>query len=124
MANQLFIVCTFSFLEAFLQNIYGNDISFLTFSGAVFQFNEIEYSLEVRDFIVREKIKDIYIVNDTSCRFINGIIMRSKVSGFPSENVIEELYIDSYLKYFKDQPLFKHKYILAELNVKNQILGF
>jgi carbonic anhydrase len=108
-------------METYLQHKYGTDIFFLTFSGAVFQFQDLEYILEVRDFILREKIQTIYIVNDTSCRFINGIIERNKLAGLPSEKVIEELYIDNYLSYFKDQPLFKQKYRLAELNVKNQI---
>jgi carbonic anhydrase len=110
-------------MEAYLQNKYGTDIFFLTFSVAVFQFQDLEYILEVRDFILREKIQTIYIVNDTSCRFINGIIERNKIAELPSEKVIEELYIDNYFSYFKDQPLSKQKYRLAELNIKNQING-
>ena len=121
MANQLFIVCPFSSMETFLQNKYGNDIFFLTCSGAVLQFQDFDFILEVIDFIVREKIQTIYIANDTSCRFMKGIIMKKKLYGLTSENVMEELYIDSYFSDFKDQPIFKQKYKLAELNIKNQI---
>lgn len=121
MANQLFIVCPFSCMEPFLQNKYGKDIFFLTFTGAVIQFQEFEYLLEVRDFIIREKIKTIYIVNDTSCRFINGVVNRHKIVGFQPENVIQELYINHYHTDFKNQPFYKQRNRLAELNVKNQI---
>ncbi len=123
MDNLLFIVCPFSGMETYLQNRYGNNILFLTFSGAVLQFQEFEYILEVRDFIEREKIKKIYIVNDTSCRFINGIIKKDKIFKFQAQRVIEELYIDNYFSDFKDQTLCHQQFKLAELNVKNQING-
>ena len=123
MENQLFIVFPFSCMETYLQNKYGNNIFFLTFSGAVLQFQEFEYILEVRDFIEREKIKKIYIVNDTSCKFINGIIKKDKIFKLQAQRVIEELYIDNYFSDFKDQSLNHQQFKLAELNIKNQING-
>jgi hypothetical protein len=43
MANKLFLICPFSNMEPVLQYIYGNEIFFLTYSGAVFQQQEFEY---------------------------------------------------------------------------------
>lgn len=121
MANKLFIICPFSGIESFLQNKYGNNIYFLTYSGAVLQQWDLDYMLEVKHFIFRERIKKIYIVNDTSCRFLNAIIKKNKILGFHSEKIIEDLYIEYYLSEFKDQSLFSQQQKLAELNIKNQV---
>ena len=121
MDNRLFIVCPFSCMETFLQYKYGHDIYFLTYSGAIVQNQESEFIAKVEEFIFRESIKSIYIVNDTSCRFINGIINKNTLFGLSSEKVMEALYIEHYFSEFKDQSLCNQKYKLAELNVKNQI---
>lgn len=120
MINKLFIVCPFSCMETFLQNKFGNDIFFLTSTAAVLPCKDVEYISEIKLFIIREKIKQIYIVNDTACRFINGIIKKNKIAGLPAEKVIEELYIEHYFSDFKYQSLLHQQNKLAELNIKNQ----
>lgn len=120
MSNQLFIVCPFSCMEIFLRNKYGNDILFLTFSGAVFPHHDAEYLSAVKHFIVQEEIKTIYIVNDISCRFINGIINKHTLFGLRAEKVMEALYIENYLTEFQDQSLFNQQNKLAELNILKQ----
>jgi carbonic anhydrase len=121
MDNQLFVVCPFSSLETFLQNKYGTNSFFLTYSGAVLQYQDLDYLLDIKDFIFREKIRTIFIVNDISCRFINGIIKQKKKLGFESEKIIEELYIDNYFSDFKEQTIDHQVFKLSELNIKNQI---
>ncbi len=123
MDNQLFVVCPFSCMEPFLQKKYGKNSFFLTYSGAVLQYHDLDYLLEVKDFIFREKIKTIFIVNDTSCRFINGIIKQKKKLGFESEKIIEEVYIDNYFSDFKEQTIDHQLLKLSELNIRNQING-
>lgn len=123
MDNQLFVVCPFSCMEPFLQKKYGTNSFFMTYSGAVLQYHDLDYLLEVKDFIFREKIKTIFIVNDTSCRFINGIIKQKKKLGFESEKTFEELYIDNYFSDFKEQTIDHQLFKLSELNIRNQING-
>lgn len=120
MNNKLFLICPFSCLENKLQSKYGEDIYFLTSLGAVFQFNENEYLLELKQFLIREKINEICIVNDTSSRFINGIIKKNNLYGIKSEKIIEELYLAHYQSDFHNQPLIAQQKKLAELNIKNQ----
>jgi len=120
MSNKLFIICPFSYMESCLKNKYGKDIFFLTSSGAVFQNKEFEYLAALRDFIIQEEIKTVYVVNDTSCRFINGIINKKRSVGLSSEKVIEALYIEHYFSDFKDQTLLHQQKKLAELNIKKQ----
>lgn len=123
MSNQLFIVCPFSSMETYLQQKYGKDIFFLTFPGAVIQFNETDYILGLKDFIEREKINHIYFVNDTSCRIIEGVIKRNIIAGFLSNKSIEALYVNNYFSTLKNHSLYNQKYKLAEIILKNQIQG-
>ncbi|RYU93373.1 hypothetical protein [Emticicia agri] len=103
MANKLFIVCPFSGLETFIRKKYGNEVFFLTYAGTVLETHDFVYNLGVKHLIFKERIKTIYIVNDTSCRFINSIIKRKKLAGLTCEKVIEELYIEYYFSYFQSQ---------------------
>lgn len=119
--NKLFIVCPFSRMESFLRHKYGEDAYFLTFTGAVIQYDEPEYLLDIKNLIQREKIRTIYVVNDTSCRFINGIINKNKLFGLYAEEVIEDLYIEHYRTEFKGQSVPNQQSKLAELNIKNQL---
>jgi len=108
-------------MEPFLQEKYGRDIFFLTYSGAVFQDQEFEYLSAVKQLLFKESIRTIYVVNDTSCRFINSIIAKKKLFGMPSEKALEALYVEYYFAHFKNQPLFHQQYKLAELNIKKQV---
>jgi hypothetical protein len=108
-------------MDSFLQEKYGDDIFFLTYSGAVLSNNEIDYTIAIRDFIWKQKISTIYFVNDISCRFINGIINKSKLIGLASEKILEEIYIEHYLSDFIGKPLINQQYKLAELNIKQQV---
>ena len=121
MVNQLFIVCPFSCMETFLQNKYGNDIFFLTFSGAVFQFEDVNYVEVIRDFINRENITNTFIVNDTSCRFIKRVLETKKGFGTFSEEVMINLLIDNYSVVMQTKSLIEQKKALAELNIRRQV---
>ncbi|MFT5778226.1 MAG: hypothetical protein ACI837_001182 [Crocinitomicaceae bacterium] len=121
MSNKLFLVCPFSCMEPFLRSKYGNDIFFLTAPGAILSSQNYGDDEAIRDFIVREKIATVYIVNDSSCRFINGIIKNDKLFGLPAEKIIEDIYIDYYLSDFKNQSLANQQLKLAELTSRNQV---
>jgi len=121
MANKLFIVCPFSCLENFLKQRYGKDIFFLTYSAAVIQYRDFDYLYKVKEFAIREEINTIYLVNDTSCRFINGIINQGGLSGLASENAIVDLYLEHYFSAFKGRPLYQQQLKMAELNIQSQI---
>ena len=61
-------------MELYLQKKYGNEIYFITAPASVIQWNQKEYIDAIGDFIIRENIREIYLVNDTNCRFISNII--------------------------------------------------
>jgi carbonic anhydrase len=109
-------------METYLQKRFGKDIFFLTYSAAVIDGNDDGYLAEIEQVIIRENIKKIYLVNDTSCRFINGIIERNEMAGLTSEKVLEDLYIENYFSVFKDKSIVYQQNKLAELNIKNQAI--
>jgi hypothetical protein len=120
MNKKLFIVCPFSGMELFLQKRYGKDIFFMTASAAVIPSEDVVFLEAIREFIKREKINTIYIVNDTSCLFINNIVHKIKLVGLQSEKVIEDVFIDNYLSGFKGLSSYNQQEKLAELNVTYQ----
>lgn len=119
----LFVVCPFSSLEFFIRSKYNNDALFLTFAGAVLQATDIAYWDYVKKVIEKENISTICLVNDTSCRFINGVIRDEQPFGLPSENAFRMLYKEHYEALFQGRTLFQQQVKLAELNIKNQMSG-
>ena len=72
--NKLFLICPDCYIEQPIRNEYGNNCFFLTALGTVFDLISFEYLEEINQFIVREKIKQVYLVNDTSCAFIKNAV--------------------------------------------------
>lgn len=121
MKNKLFFICPFSQLEDFIREKYGDDVFFITALGAVFQFKDVNYTEVMRDFINRESITEIIIVNDTSCRFIKSVLEKEKGFGTFSEKVMINLLIDNYSVVMHNKPLIEQVQTLAELNIKRQV---
>lgn len=121
MKNKLFIVCPFSQMETYLQKKYGNDVYFISAPAAIAQWNQKEYTEAISDFIKRESIREIFLVNDTDCRFIESIINKQKLYGLYSEKILESIYIECFFSHFKNASPLEKKMKLAELNIHYQI---
>lgn len=122
MKNKLYIICPLSTMELFLQRVFGKDIFFLTATGGVFQNHEYNYVEGIKDFILRQDIRSIIFVNDLECPLIDNILRHQNLFGLESEKVLENIYIDNYTSLLKGQALPDQKYMLAELNIKKQII--
>ena len=121
MHHILFLVCPFSCLEQPLKRKYGNGHFFLTAPAAVFGWSKVDHLLAIRDVIIQQKIKEICVVADTSCRFINAVIAGYKPFGLAAEKVLIELYIDNYFNFFKDKSIASQQHQLARLAVQQQL---
>ncbi len=121
MKSKLFLVCPDCHLEYLIKKTYGDDVFFLTALGAVFNFGEVKYIEALMDFIADEGVTDIFVVNETSCRFIKSIIEGE--NGFDTfcEDIIKDVLIDNYFDVMHRASLTDKKERLAELNVKQQI---
>ena len=121
MKKNLFFICPDGHLEHFIREKYGDNVFFVTALGAVFNFNDIDYSKSLSDFIIRESITDIFIVNDTSCRFIKNVLENEKSFETFSEHTLSKLLISNYSIVTDNTSVTNKKKALAELNVKRQI---
>jgi hypothetical protein len=83
-------------MENFIRNKYGDDVFFITAMGTVFQLQETQYLKTIKDFIDRKEIIEIFIVSDTSCRFINNALRKELGYGSYSETVIQKLLKENY----------------------------
>ena len=119
--NKLFLVCPFSGLETFIREKYGNDVYFLMVLGTHFQADDAGYVKKVADFILREDIKELYVVNDISCRFINKTLKREPGFGTKVEYLLKQIYIENYLKVRQNNDLREQQVKLASLNVYRQM---
>lgn len=88
--------------------------------GTIFQFEETEYLESIKDFIDREKITEIFVVSDTSCRFINGAIKNERSYDSNCETVIQNLLKDNYALVMNEKTIDKQQLKLAELIVNYQ----
>ena len=122
MKNKLFLICPDSQIEPFIKEQYGQGVLFLTALGAVFNFQEINYVEAIRDLLQRESIEEIYIINDTSCRFIKSILEQEKGFGTKAEQVILDLLIDNYSNIMAGASLTEKKKKLAGFNIQRQAL--
>lgn len=121
MNKKLFLICPDCHLEHFIRKKYGDDVLFLTALGAVFNFSEVKYIEAVMDFITEESVTDIFIANDTSCRFIKSIVERENGFDTSCENIIRDILIDNYSAIMHGKSLIEKKKHLAELIVNQQI---
>lgn len=120
MNNKLFLVCPFSCMENFIRKKYGDDVFFLTAMGNIFQFEESEYLETIKDFIERENIKEIFVVSDTSCRFLNSALKNETGYDSYSETVIQNLLRDNYALVMNEKTIEQQQIKLAELIVNYQ----
>lgn len=118
--NKLFLTCPFSHMEPFIKERYGWDGYFLNAPGAVFSFGEIDYSEALRDFLEQRTIKELYIVNDTSCPFIKSILEGGKGYETKAEQVMRNLFIDNYFEIMDKDSLAERTIALATLNLERQ----
>lgn len=88
--NRLFLVCPFCQMERFITKYFG-DVLFLTAPASVFFFDDDPFLKAVKKTIQREKITDIYLVGDVSCRFIQYALQNEKTTGLRCESEIQEL---------------------------------
>lgn len=120
MDNKLFLVCPFSTLEPFIKSKYGNEAFFLTAPAGLFRFQEEPYLQEVKRFIKHHRTGHIYIVNDTSCRFLNGIINNQLPAEVAACEHIRSIYHGNLRQVKQEPDAEKQVEKLAELCIQQQ----
>jgi len=115
--NKLFLICPDCYIEQPIRNEFGDNCFFLTALGTVFDLTSFEYLEEINQFIVRENIQQIYLVNDSSCTFIKNAVEGDVKFDTKAEKVL--LDIKSSSSEIKNLSTDEQKCSkIAELNLK------
>jgi len=78
-------------MERFITKHFG-DVFFLTAPASVFNFDDTNFLKAVKKTIQSEKITDIYLVGEVSCRFIQYALQNKCNTGLRCESEIQELF--------------------------------
>jgi len=118
-SNILFIICPFCQLEHFLRAKFGEKVFFYTVPGGVLNFHTVE-TFWLSEFLRREQITDLYLVNDVSCNFIEEAINGKQEFGLNCERQFREL-LKKLSADFESLYLKEKKELLAKTNVLAQL---
>lgn len=117
--GKLYLICPDCHLEYALRDTFSQDAYFLTALGAVFDFSKVDYVEVLNQFINREMISEIIIVNDINCTFIKNVIFRENNYNTRAEHELEKLKKNNAEKFFL-LDTNKQKQLLAKLNIYRQ----
>ena len=117
-SNKLFLICPDCYLEDRLRKHFKGNLYFLTALGAIFDISEADYTESISNFLARERIQAIYIVNDCSCTFIQNVVHQNKKITTRVEVVMQELLDENDLDALEET----EKLVL--LNIKRQAQAF
>lgn len=118
--SSLFIVCPFCQVENFLKMTFGPDIFLMTAPAGVLNLQDEQLNA-LREFFVRQQIKNIYLVNDIGCNFLTEAIVDASVFGLHCEKELRSL--KQNVTFDNENSLEENIELLAEENISKQILN-
>lgn len=117
----LFLICPECHIEQTINQHFQGESYFLTSLGTVFNINEDNYIKSIIEFIEYQDIKNIVIVNDCSCRFINSVVGNEKGFETRAEEILRVLHLKGIIEILPEKHLHKRAQKLAELNIQHQV---
>lgn len=122
MKHKLFLTCPICQLESFLNDKFGANSLYISALGAVFDFSDINFPKRLAEFIEREQVEEVYIVNDSSCLFIHNVLSKKKhFFDTAAESVLLYTLIDNYKAIRACKTTEDKKKMMAEMNVRKQV---
>lgn len=122
MKHKLFLTCPLCQLESFLDDKFGGNCLFISALGAVFDFSDINFPKRLSEFIIREQVYEVYVVNDTSCLFIHNVLKKKKdFFDTTAESVFLYTLIDNYKAINACKTMEDKERMMAEKNVQKQV---
>ncbi|CAN5593965.1 hypothetical protein BH11BAC2_BH11BAC2_15460 [soil metagenome] len=116
----LYITCPFCQLNHFLEERFGTEIYFLSSTAMVLNYNESEIT-SIKDFLRQKNIKNVYLVTDISCNFLEEALTYKKEFGLNCEKELRLLAQKLDSTYERNVPLEIKKGRLAEHNIIQQL---
>jgi hypothetical protein len=119
--SSLFIICPFCQIEHFLKTTFGPDIFLMTAPAGVLHLNDEQMSA-LKEFFVRQQIKNIYLVNDIGCNFLTEAIDNASVFGLHCEKELRIL--KQNVNFENLNSLDTKSELLAKNNIARQLNSF
>lgn len=120
MHSNLYFICPFSQLEPYLREQFGQDHLFATAMAGIPPLQDPQYCLEIASIIRRNRVKEIVMVNDIECRFLQGVLQRDNVGDTPCVNQLRQLYSEFLLEILVRGTSEKQAKCFAVINLVEQ----
>ena len=91
--QNLFLICPECYPEQAIRNEFGSEGLFLSALGSVFHIDNAKYIAGFMELIDKEQVSCIYIVNDTSCSFLQNAIDKKEIYSTETSRDLNELLI-------------------------------
>jgi hypothetical protein len=119
--KRLFIVCPFSQLETFLSARFGETSYFLTAAGSVLFLEPIKFTNALEDFLIREAIEEIAVVNEWSSVFIRNALNEELEPVIETAQILHKTYLQHREDILSDNTFENRCRQLAFLNSRRQL---
>jgi carbonic anhydrase len=117
---KLFFICPGCQIENHIRKHFEGNLFFLTALGSVFDTSELSYASAMNELLVNEKISEIIVVNDSSCKFIRAVLNNEKGFDTEAEEVLQVLHSMFQIEIWMEEKMGRRAFKLAELNIKQQ----
>ncbi|MFO7657035.1 MAG: hypothetical protein R6W78_08205 [Bacteroidales bacterium] len=117
--NRVYIVCPFSQMEAFIRENIDTDAYFITGMAGRLCFGDEINTQVILYFIQRENIKEIIIVNDVNCRFMEEVLNNRITKPNPATIIYRKLISDFKEVFPKIKTSEERRHLLAKLNIND-----
>jgi carbonic anhydrase len=119
--SKLFLICPDCHIEQIIRTNFHGNLFFLTALGSVFDTFSYNYTGCINNFLKSENIREIIVVNDSSCRFIQSVLNNKKGNETNAEEVLQVLFLTCQIELLAEKKLNRRSFKLAELNIKQQV---
>jgi carbonic anhydrase len=122
--SKLFIVCPDCFMEQVIRDNYPGEVYFITALASVFEMPDFDYAESFNAFLINESIEEIYIVNDSSCRFIENTVTQKQPLNTTAEQNLKVLLNQNSDFILYEENEYESFKKLAKLNIHRQAKEF
>jgi hypothetical protein len=120
MQSNLYFICPFSHLEPYLREQVGGNHLFATAMAGIPPLQDQRYCLEIAGILRRNRVKQIVLVNDTGCRFLQGVMQKEEGGDMPCERQLRRLFSEFLLEILVRGTMEKQLKCFAVINLIEQ----
>lgn len=116
--KKLYLICPDCHIEHAVKE-FDEDVYFFTALGSVFDFSEFFYAEMLANFIIEDKVSDVFIVNDSNCTFLKNTVCKDNNYNTTVEQQLASLQLNNSER-FSESDKNHQLELLAKLNIYRQ----